>query len=103
MNDINSIYEVILADTEESKEIHFKLRYKVFCLEKGYEDAKKFPDEMEKDKYDGHAIHFIVRHKLSRQWVGAFRIIMGRLPKLPIHQHAIISGQHTIKTELQIG
>jgi hypothetical protein len=35
----NNGYEIILADTEESKNIHYNLRYQIFCLEKGFEEA----------------------------------------------------------------
>ena len=37
-------YEVLLANTEESKNIHYKLRYQVYCDEMRFEDKNKFPD-----------------------------------------------------------
>ena len=52
----NNSYEVILADTEESKSIHYNLRYQIFCMEKGFEEASKFQDKMEKDVYDDNAL-----------------------------------------------
>ena len=97
MNKQNTAYEVVLADTEESRKIHYNIRYQVYCLEKGYEDANKFLDKMEKDEYDAHAVHFLIRHKASKQWVGTFRLITESLHNLPIHQHAKISNLQTTK------
>jgi hypothetical protein len=34
----------------------FRLRYQVYCLEKGFEDAARFPDGCERDRYDGHFV-----------------------------------------------
>jgi N-acyl amino acid synthase of PEP-CTERM/exosortase system len=86
----DSRYEVVLADTPESKEIHFNLRYRVFCLEKKFEDETKFSHEMEKDQYDERAVHFLVRDRLKREWIGAARLIIGKLDTLPISKVAEI-------------
>lgn len=83
-------YEVVLADTPESKEIHFNLRYKVFCLEKGFEDASRFTSEMEKDQYDDRAIHFLVREPLTNRWIGAARLVIDKVSALPINHIADI-------------
>ncbi|HYE36522.1 GNAT family N-acyltransferase [Methylocaldum sp.] len=77
-------YEVVLANTPESKEIHFNLRYKVFCLEKGFEDAGKFTAQMEQDQYDSQAIHFLVRERLRNGWIGAARLIIDKMSALPM-------------------
>lgn len=83
-------YEVVLANTPESTEIHFNLRYKVFCLEKGFEDAGKFTALMEKDQYDSKAIHFLVRERLKNKWIGAARLVIDRVNALPINNVAEI-------------
>jgi len=90
-NKHNTAYEVVLADTEESRKIHFSLRYQVYCIEKGYEDANQFLDNMEKDEHDAHAVHFLIQHKASKQWIGTFRLVIESLHKLPLCQHAKIS------------
>jgi N-acyl amino acid synthase of PEP-CTERM/exosortase system len=83
----NAVYEILLADTDESKKIHFKLRYQVYCLEKQYENPENFQDGMEWDEHDSHAAHFLIRHRTSMEWAGTFRLIPGKLHKLPSHQH----------------
>jgi len=54
----------------------FRLRYQVYCLEKGYEDAARFPDGLERDRYDGHAVQMLVRHRQTHLAVGAVRLIL---------------------------
>jgi N-acyl amino acid synthase of PEP-CTERM/exosortase system len=81
-------FEVFLADTEESKAIHYNIRYQVYCEEMGYENKENFPLEQEIDEYDNHSVHFIVRHKLSKEWIGATRLIIQKnKQQLPIELH----------------
>lgn len=98
-------FEVFLADTEESKAIHYNIRYQVYCEEMGFENKDDFPLEQEYDEYDHNAIHFIVRQKPSNhnddQWIGAMRLIFKDSNPLPIEQHCdlqaplhkLLSGQ----------
>ena len=72
----DSNFEVFLADTLESQEIHYNVRYKVYCEEMGFEDKELFPNQMEFDEYDSKSVHFLVRHKWSGQWIGAMRLIL---------------------------
>ncbi len=71
----DSCFEVFLADTPESKQIHYNLRYQVYCDEMGFEDKDKFPDQLEFDEWDEHSVHFMVRHRYTGQWLGALRLV----------------------------
>jgi len=84
----NNSYEVILADTEESKNIHYNLRYQIFCLEKGFEEASKCKDEMEKDIYDDNAIHFLV--KGNNRWIGSFRLVIDNSEIYPFRKPRLL-------------
>ena len=79
-------FEVFLADTPESKDIHYSIRYQVYCEEMGFENKDDFPMEMEFDENDDKSVHFIVRDKASSQWVGAMRLIFKKDALLPIEQ-----------------
>lgn len=81
-------YEVLLANTEESKNIHYKLRYQVYCDEMRFEDKNKFPDQLESDEWDREAIHFIVRHKFTGKHLGALRLAHGQQLGLPLEKHS---------------
>jgi len=72
----DSNFEVFLADTLESQEIHYNVRYKVYCEEMGFEDKELFPNQMECDEYDNNSVHFLVRHKWTGHWIGAMRLIL---------------------------
>ena len=79
-------FEVILADDQWSRQIHYQLRYQVFCLETGYEDPAQFPDGEEKDNWDDDAIHFLVKEKGSGMWVAAMRLVLPSAQILPIEK-----------------
>ena len=69
-------FEAVLADCEEGKRIHYKIRYQVYCLEAGYEDYRAFSGGEEKDEWDNHSAHFLVRSKLTKEWIAAMRLIL---------------------------
>jgi len=80
---ITNRFETILADTQIAKDLHYRVRYTVFCQETGYEDAARFPDCKERDEFDSQAAHFIIWDRQEREWVGAMRLVpsvAGRLP-----------------------
>ena len=83
-------FEVILADDEWGRQIHYQLRYQVFCFETGYEDPTQFPDGEEKDEWDDEATQFIVRERGSGEWVAAMRLVLPSLQNLPIHDRVPI-------------
>lgn len=83
-------FEVFLADTPESKEINYSIRFQVYCEEMGFENKDDFPLEQEFDHHDQHSAHFIVRQKLTGQWVGAMRLIFQNDQLLPIEQHCTL-------------
>ncbi len=86
-------YEVLLADTPESKAIHYAIRYQVYCEEMGFENKADFPQEQEFDHYDDHAAHFIVRTKQDSQWVGAMRMVFKNDQLLPLEKHCALTTQ----------
>jgi N-acyl amino acid synthase of PEP-CTERM/exosortase system len=54
----------------------FRLRYRVYCEEAGYEDPAHYPDSLERDHYDAHSLQMLVRHRPTGIVVGAVRLIM---------------------------
>jgi N-acyl amino acid synthase of PEP-CTERM/exosortase system len=54
----------------------FRLRHKVYCVEKGFEDPARFIDGLEHDRYDAHSVQMLVRHRLTGLVVGAVRLIL---------------------------
>jgi N-acyl amino acid synthase of PEP-CTERM/exosortase system len=85
-------FEVFLADTHESKAIHYSIRYQVYCEEMGFENKDSFPLEQEFDEHDKYSDHFIVRTRLTGQWVGAMRLIFKNNQLLPVEKYCILTA-----------
>lgn len=79
-------FETVVANTSESRSIHYNVRYRVFCLERGFEDAEAFETGEETDDWDKHSEHFIVRHRDSGAPIAAYRVILPSAPLLPVEQ-----------------
>lgn len=64
---------VQLADTPALVEEAYRLRYQVYCLERGYEPAQ---GGREVDGYDGHSSHVLLRLAASSLAIGTARLIV---------------------------
>ena len=82
--------EVIEANTPETLETHFRIRFEVYCLERGFEPHERFQKGMERDEYDDGAAHFIARSIRTGEWLGACRVVIGKIEDLPISRHTRI-------------
>lgn len=84
-------FEILKADTPDLIDAAHELRYQVYCQEKGYEDAERYPDRRESDEYDSHAVHSLIRHRHSGVYIGVVRLVLphsgGADRPLPIEQH----------------
>ena len=79
----DSNYEVFLADTSHSKNIHYKIRYQVYCQETGFENPENYVTPLEVDEYDAKSIHFVAKDKASGDWLGAIRLVVGVAESTP--------------------
>lgn len=71
-------FRVCFADTPFGVALHQRIRYQVFCLDKGFEDPDAFSATRETDAWDARSAHFIVQDLNSRQWVAATRLVLPR-------------------------
>lgn len=69
-------FRVCFADTPFGVVLHQRIRYQVFCLDKGFEDPARFSAAQETDAWDDHSAHFIVQNKITSQWVAATRLVL---------------------------
>src|SRR5215472_11899079 len=83
-------FEAFLADTPEARDLHFQLRYGVYCTENRWEDPERFPDGRESDEYDDSSVAFLVRRKKKLDWVATMRLVIGSIDELPVSHHAPI-------------
>lgn len=79
-------FEIFLCDTDFGKSINKQIRYRVFCLERGYLDPASYPTGEEMDDWDDQSVHFIVREKKSGLWVASTRLIIPDSGSLPVEK-----------------
>ena len=65
----------IAVNDSQRREAH-QLRYEIYCLERGYEDSAMFSDGLEKDEFDQHSVHSLVRTRSSGIAAGVVRLIL---------------------------
>lgn len=63
---------VVIADTPELVSECLRLRYQVYCLEKGFEPGC---NGLETDIFDEHARHVLLIHRASGEPIGTVRVI----------------------------
>ena len=56
--------------------IVYRIRYQVFCVEHDFLDASLYPDKLEKDNYDNHSSHVLLRLRSSGDFIGSVRLIL---------------------------
>ena len=54
----------------------FTLRYRVYCLERKFEEPERFADRLERDEFDRHSVHGLIFHKRSDEAIGTARLIL---------------------------
>lgn len=84
------LFDCVSADTKELRNLAFRLRYQVYCLEHPFEDPADNPDQLETDEYDDGALHSVLVHRATGSVAGAVRLILpnrnGRSSSLPIRR-----------------
>lgn len=53
---------------------HHRLRYQVYCLDRGFEPAELGPDGEERDSFDAHSVHFVAYDAVG-EVCGALRLV----------------------------
>ena len=75
----------IISDEKELKEI-YRLRYKIYCLELGFEKPENYENGILKDIYDDSAVNFAAKD-YSNKIVGAIRLILYSDLGFPIEKY----------------
>lgn len=69
-------FEIVPALTEELRDHAFRIRYQVYCEELKFEPER--PARRERDAYDAHSLHCLIRSVPSREYVGCTRLVLAR-------------------------
>lgn len=107
MKNLTTLYRSSLqahtATTTAERNEAFRLRYQVYCLERGFEPPGMSGKQIETDTYDKNAIHFLTRYRATRSVLGVTRLVVDQADtasSLPIESHAI-PGVETALNELR--
>ncbi|MGE0877670.1 MAG: PEP-CTERM/exosortase system-associated acyltransferase [Acidimicrobiia bacterium] len=84
------VFAVERAVTDAQREEVFSLRYSVYCEEFGFLRTDEHSRAMERDSFDEHALHVLLRHRDSERCVGTVRAILPLdgepLASFPMHE-----------------
>ncbi|HYN78623.1 MAG TPA: PEP-CTERM/exosortase system-associated acyltransferase [Lamprocystis sp. (in: g-proteobacteria)] len=67
-------FSIRLAVTPPYRQETFRIRFRVYCEEFGYEPAERFPNHMETDGFDGFSTHCLITHLASGMPAGCVRM-----------------------------
>lgn len=74
----HQFFEIVMADTAELLKHVYKIRYQVLCIQNTFPNmnAADYPDKLEKDEYDDHSCHALLRFRPSGDFIGTVRLIL---------------------------
>jgi len=74
LSSFRSYFSVQAATTDAEREAAYRIRYRVYCDEFGYEPRERFPSRMETDELDAVATHLLINHFATDMPAGCMRI-----------------------------
>jgi N-acyl amino acid synthase of PEP-CTERM/exosortase system len=69
-------FDIVPATTPDLLERAYRLRYQVYCVERGFIAPADHADGLETDAYDAHAVHSLLVHRASGATCGTVRLIL---------------------------
>lgn len=85
----------ILHPTDYRMRSIYGLRYRVYCEERGFENPEDYPDCIETDEYDEHAVHFATIR--NQRIIGTARIVFNTKNGFPLEKHSQIDPEVFIR------
>jgi N-acyl-L-homoserine lactone synthetase len=72
----------------------YRLRYQVYCVERGFLNASDYPEQLERDEFDRYSVHVgVVDHQ--RLLMASSRLIQISMSGLPLFRHCQIFPDET--------
>lgn len=71
----------------------YRLRYQVFCMERGLLSPRDYPDRHERDCYDAHALHFLAHH-VDGEPAGTARLVLNGPLGLPCQRRCRLDPEY---------
>lgn len=74
-------------------EAAYRIRYQVYCIERGFLSKDVYPDGLERDEYDAVSLHVLATHH-SGEPAGTARLVMQSSLGFPLMHHCRFSGDY---------
>lgn len=74
-DELRSEFICRVAATDEERALAFRLRFQVYCQECRYLDPVCYPDGLERDIFDDHAVHLLALDGAGEA-VGSVRLVL---------------------------
>ena len=71
----DTVFQDVEATSPDRLAEVFRLRYRVYCLEREFEAAERHANGHERDAYDDGALHSLLVQRATRQAVGTVRLV----------------------------
>jgi N-acyl amino acid synthase of PEP-CTERM/exosortase system len=75
IEDFQEYFNLELATSRGQLQSVYRIRYRVYCEEFGYEPLENFPDHLETDEFDENSSHCLVIHKSTGMPAGCARLV----------------------------
>ena len=62
LDKFDTYFELITVCTQEQIQQAQRIRYQVYCVENPFENTDEYPDGLECDEFDSHAVHSLLIH-----------------------------------------
>jgi hypothetical protein len=76
VNSLRDAFDIVAARTPELRDVAYRIRYRVYCQEFGFEDSRRFPEGRETDLFDKQSEHCLIFHRKSNRYVGCVRLVL---------------------------
>lgn len=90
-NTFSRFFDVRPVSSAEDLRLALELRYQVYCLETGFEDIAQHPGGLERDEFDGRAVHSLLIHRDTGMVAGTVRLVLPQASDpgapFPIEKH----------------
>jgi N-acyl amino acid synthase of PEP-CTERM/exosortase system len=90
-DELDDSFEMLVADTPELLDQVYRLRFQVYCREKGFEDSADGHRGREQDDWDAQSKHLLIRHRNSATPLATARLVLSTdddpQRPFPVEQH----------------
>jgi N-acyl amino acid synthase of PEP-CTERM/exosortase system len=76
MSLIHDRVDLVLARRLADRRVAGELRYRVYCEERRWEPAARFPDRVESDAFDDRATHLLLRDRATGEATACVRLVL---------------------------